>query len=103
VSTAESDIQNNQSLYNTLVTKLKEAEMTSQQSGPQVQVVEPAAADQIPVRPRKLLNLLVCVFAGLVVGTGLAYLREYLRRTIRTPQDVDEYLQLPVLGLIPKA
>ena len=55
------------------------------------------------MRPRKILNLLVCVFAGLVTGTGLAYLREYLRRTIRTPQDVDEYLQLPVLGLIPKA
>jgi len=55
------------------------------------------------VRPRKLLNFIVCVFAGLVVGAGLAFLREYLRRTIRTPQDVDEYLQLPVLGLIPKA
>ena len=55
------------------------------------------------MRPRKLLNFIVCLFAGLTIGTGLAFLREYLRRTIRTPQDVDDYLQLPVMGLIPKA
>ena len=99
----ESDIANDRELYATLLTKLKEAQITGQAGGPLVEVVEPAVANPDPVRPRKLLNLIVCVFAGLVVGAGLAFLREYLRRTIRTPQDVDEYLQLPVLGLIPKA
>ena len=83
--------------------RLKEAEITGQARGPLVEVIEPAAANSSPVRPRKLLNFIVCLFAGLTIGTGLAFLREYLRRTIRTPQDVDDYLQLPVMGLIPKA
>jgi capsular polysaccharide biosynthesis protein len=39
---------------------------------------------------------------GLLCGVGLALIRETLRRTIRTPQDVEDQLQLPVLGLIPK-
>jgi uncharacterized protein involved in exopolysaccharide biosynthesis len=102
-ATVESDLTNNRDLYNALVTKLKEAEMTGQTHGPLVEVVEPAAAEPDPVRPRKLMNFIVCLFAGAVIGTGLAFLREYLRRTIRTPQDVDDHLQLPVLGLIPKA
>ncbi len=102
-ATLESDVANNRDLYNALLTKLKEAEISGQAHGPLVEVVEPAAAQPDPVRPRKLMNFIVCLFAGGVIGTGLAFLREYLRRTIRTPQDVDEHLQLPVLGLIPKA
>jgi len=103
LATLESEVTNQRELYNALLTKLKEAEITGQARGPLVEVVEPAAANPSPVRPRKLLNFIVCLFAGLTIGTGLAFLREYLRRTIRTPQDVDDYLQLPVLGLIPKA
>ena len=103
LATLESEITNQRELYNALLTKLKEAEITGQARGPLVEVIEPAAANSSPVRPRKLLNLIVCLFAGLTIGTGLAFLREYLRRTIRTPQDVDDYLQLPVMGLIPKA
>lgn len=99
----QSDIANNRELYNTLLTKLKDAQIAGEAGGPLVEVVEPAAATPEPVRPRKLLNFIVCLFAGTVLGTGLAFLREYMRRTIRTPQDVDDYLQLPVLGLIPKA
>ena len=102
-ATIESDLANNRDLYNALVTKLKEAEMTGQTHGPLVEVVEPAAAEPDPVRPRKMMNFIVCLFVGVVIGTGLAFLREYLRRTIRTPQNVDDHLQLPVLGLIPKA
>ena len=103
LATLESEVTNQRELYNALLTKLKEAEITGQASGALVEVIEPAAANSNPVRPRKLLNFIVCLFAGLTIGTGLAFLREYLRRTIRTPQDVDDYLQLPVMGLIPKA
>lgn len=99
----QSELDNQREIYAALMTKLKEAEITSQVRQPLVEVVEAATADPSPVRPRKTLNFAVCLFAGMTVGTGLAFLREYLRRTIRTPQDVDDHLQLPVLGLIPKA
>jgi capsular polysaccharide biosynthesis protein len=40
--------------------------------------------------------------AGILAGVGLAFLLEHLRHTIRTPDQVAEHLELPVLGLIPK-
>ena len=42
------------------------------------------------------------LFVGLMSGAGLVLLMESLRRTIKTPKDVTDALQLPVLGMIPK-
>jgi capsular polysaccharide biosynthesis protein len=55
-----------------------------------------------PVRPRKLVNLVIGLLLGLVSGAGLALAAEALRRTIRTPRDVARELHLPVMGMIPR-
>ena len=39
---------------------------------------------------------------GLILGLGLSFLFEYFDKTIKTPEDVEGYLGLPVLGTIPK-
>jgi uncharacterized protein involved in exopolysaccharide biosynthesis len=69
---------------------------------PPVEIVDPATLVPGPVRPRKWMNLLICVATGLMVGTGLALLRHSMRHTIRTPEDVEAELGLEVLGVIPK-
>jgi polysaccharide biosynthesis transport protein len=69
---------------------------------PPVELVDPATIAPDPVRPRKLLNLAICVVIGSMVGTGFALLRHSLRHTIRTPEDVEAELGLEVLGVIPK-
>ena len=81
---------------------LGDAEIAGQMLDPLIKIVEPATASRDPIRPRKTLNFGLCLLAGFTVGTGLAFMREGLNRTIRTPQDVSEHLQLPVLGLIRK-
>ncbi len=82
--------------------KVQEAEITGQVQQPLVKVVEQATVGAEPVRPRKSLNLLIGLMVGLLSGTGLALLLEYLRQCIRTPKDVVDQLHLPVLGMIPK-
>ena len=101
-SVAQSELKSDRDLYSMLLAKLQEAEINGKMQKTLVQVVQPATADRTPVRPRKALNVAICMVAGLLVGLGLAFFREYLRRTIRTPDDVSDLLQLPVLGLIPK-
>lgn len=101
-SVAQSELKSDRELHSLLLGKLQEAEINGKVQTALVQVVQPAAAGRSPVRPRKALNLLVCMLAGLLAGLGLAFLKEYFRRTIRTPDDVSDHLQLPVLGLIPK-
>jgi capsular polysaccharide biosynthesis protein len=48
------------------------------------------------------MNLGIGLALGTVFGVGLALTLEALRRTIRTPRDVVNELQLPVMGMIPK-
>ena len=102
-STLEGQLKSKQDFYNLLNSRVSEGEVVSAgMRVPQVRVVEPATVEQDPVRPRKALNLILGLVVGLFAGTGLALFLEYLRRAIRTPNDVMEHLQLPVLGMIPR-
>ncbi len=60
---------------------------------------EPAAG---PSRPNVLLNIALGVVVGLVFGVGLAFFIEYLDTSVKTMEDVESFLQVPVLAVIPK-
>jgi polysaccharide biosynthesis transport protein len=102
-STLAGQLRTKQEFYNLLNSRVQEGEVVS--AGvrmPLVRVVEPATVEGDPIRPRKALNLVLGLVVGMFAGTGLALFLEYLRRAIRTPNDVMEHLQLPVLGMIPR-
>jgi polysaccharide biosynthesis transport protein len=67
-----------------------------------VRVVEAAEPGIYPVRPRKVLNIALGVFVGLVLGFGLAFFIEYLDTSVKTIDDVERAFQAPVLGVIPQ-
>lgn len=68
--------------------------------GTGVVVLSPAITPVVPAQPDKVLNLVAALVAGLVVSTVLAFVREALDNTIKTPEDVERHLDLPVLGII---
>lgn len=55
-----------------------------------------------PVKPQPVLNMAIALVVGLMVGIGIAFLLEYLDNTIKTEQDIEKLLELPVLGAIAK-
>ncbi|MEP6808700.1 MAG: polysaccharide biosynthesis tyrosine autokinase [Chthoniobacterales bacterium] len=63
------------------------------------QVAEPAS---YPARPRVALNLALGALVGLLVGLGLAFFIEYLDTSVKTMEDVESLLGVPVLAIIPK-
>lgn len=67
-----------------------------------VNILSPAIQPEnpSPVKPNKMLNMAIAGVIGLMLGVGIAFLLEYLDTTIRKEQDVEELLQLPILGLI---
>ena len=69
-----------------------------------VEVVEPAEPPPPNryVSPRVMLNIILSILIGLAAGVGLAYFIEYLDTSVKTVDDVERYLGLPVLGVIPQ-
>jgi polysaccharide biosynthesis transport protein len=63
------------------------------------QVAEPPG---YPARPRVGLNLMLGMLVGLVIGIGLAFFIEYLDTSVKTMDDVEGLLGVPVLAIIPK-
>jgi len=67
-----------------------------------VNILTPAEVpdDISPVKPKPLLNIAIAIVIGLMAGVGLAFLFEYLDNTLKTEEDIERYLDLPVLGVI---
>ncbi|MCI2253117.1 Wzz/FepE/Etk N-terminal domain-containing protein [Domibacillus sp. PGB-M46] len=65
-----------------------------------VSILAPAEVGEnpSPVKPQPLLNIAIAMVVGLMAGVGLAFLLEYLDNTIKSEQDVEKLLGLPVLG-----
>lgn len=56
--------------------------------------------DPSPIKPKPVLNMAIALVVGLIAGVGLVFLLEYLDNTIKTEQDIESQLGLPVLGAI---
>ena len=52
------------------------------------------------IKPNPILNMTIALVVGLIVGVGVAFLLEYLDKTIKKDQDIEDQLGLPVLGAI---
>ncbi len=96
------EVDTNKQLYEGLLQRLKEAQVSAGLKASNIRVVEPAEIPKSPVRPRVVLNLALGVILGLVVGVGLAFFQEYLDNTLKTPEEVERLVRLPSLGVIPK-
>jgi capsular exopolysaccharide synthesis family protein len=70
-------------------------------SGRDIFVVEPAQLPSKPVAPRKLFNALVAAVGGCALATGVTFLVEYLDDTLGTPEDIGQFLSLPMLAAVP--
>ncbi|WP_396128578.1 YveK family protein [Exiguobacterium mexicanum] len=66
-----------------------------------VKVLSNASTPMFPVKPNILLNTAIATVLGVLIGVAIAFLKVVLDRRIKTEQDVEKILELPVLGSIP--
>ena len=94
--------ETNQQLYDSIAKRMKETGVTGGLETNNVRVVEAATAPTAPIRPRKAWNLGLSIVVGLGLGIAIAVAIEYFDTTVRNPDDVERYLGLPVIGIVPK-
>ena len=66
-----------------------------------IQVIDEARVPDKPIKPRPMLNMAIAGVLGLMIGVFITFLLEFLDSTIKTPDDVERHLELPVIGTIP--
>jgi capsular exopolysaccharide synthesis family protein len=97
----EHEAESNKQLYDGLQQKLKEAGINAGLRSSNIRIVDPALVPTTPARPNRSRNILFGVLVGLIGGVGLAFLREYLDNTVKSPDDVERLAGLPSLAVVP--
>ena len=83
------------------VAKVFSEDITDLMNVDNVKVLSVSGIPTAPVSPNIILNTAIAAVVGFLLGVGLAFLREVLDRRIRTEEQVQQILDLPVLGSIP--
>lgn len=99
---AQRDFETEQELLNALKIKLVGESMSREIYSAPVQVHTPPVEGRAPVSPNVTLNLALGAVVGLIFGVGIAFFLEYLDTSVKSLEDVERYLQVPVLAVIPK-
>lgn len=95
------EVDANRSLYETFMTRLKETSATSDFEAVNARVVDPAQVPTKPVKPKKALIVAIAALLALMAGVGMVLLLEFLNNTFKSSEDVENKLNLPVLGILP--
>jgi len=95
------EVETSKQLYDGLLQRMKEAGVAAGLKSSNIRIVDEALVPKSPISPNVQKNLLVGLLMGLVVGLGIAFGLNYLDNTVKTPEDVEQLIGLPSLGLIP--
>ena len=93
----------NKQLYDGLRQQLEAAGISAGLRSSNIRVLDPARIPTAPSSPKVILNVLLAFLLSIPVGIALAFFREYLDNTVKTPDEVEHYSSLPTLATVPLA
>jgi capsular exopolysaccharide synthesis family protein len=94
-------LDTNQQIYEALLKRVKETTLVEEVKSFNIFIVDRAEVPKSPVRPNTFKNILFALIVGMCGGVGIAFFLEYLDNTFKGPQDIEEKLALPLLGIVP--
>jgi capsular exopolysaccharide synthesis family protein len=81
--------------------RLKEAEISASVPDSSAQLLDDAVSADMQANSSQTLIFAVAIFSGLIVGVGVAFLRDWLDTTIHDEADLRAIVGVPVVGIIP--
>ncbi len=97
----QSTVDQYQKIYLNLLDNLHATQLASLRSATTIDQIEKATPPTIPARPLPLVYTILAGIVGLVFGTGVIYITEYLDDTLKTPQDIQQVFDVPVFDYFP--
>ncbi len=97
------EFESNQALYDSLLTHLKDANVSAGLRATNIHVIDRAVPPSAPIRPDKMRNIVFALAAGLGLGVALALTREALDNSIKSAQEIEKLTDLPTLAIVPIA
>lgn len=96
------DVENAQRIYDAALQRYGQSRMEAQSTLTDIAVLNPAVPPTRPAKPRVLLNVVLSVFVGTLLGVGLGFLIELLDRRVRSDHDIVSGLGIPILAEVAK-
>jgi polysaccharide biosynthesis transport protein len=97
----QQEIATNKELLDGLLQRSKENDVVLAGTPNNIFVTDYALAPDAPVGPQRMRGVLLALFLSLAGGVGLAIFLEYMNDSVRSTEDVDRWLRLPSMGVIP--
>lgn len=94
------DVEGAQQAYNTAMQRLNQTSLEGQSNLSSVSILDTAKIPDTPDSPKILLNMVLSVILGTLLGLGFGLLAEMVDRRVRSAEDLVDILQVPVLGII---
>ena len=95
------ELETNRQRLNTLLQRHRELQVSSANRSNEVSVANFSRLPKTPIGPPRFRNIFIAFLLSLAAGIGLAFLLDFLDDTLKSVEDVDRYLHLPALAMIP--
>ncbi len=94
------DVESAQRAFDVTSQRFSQTKIEGASDQSDIAVLNPATAPILPAGPKVLLNTLVSLVLGAMMGVGLALVREMTDRRVRSEGDLSDLLEIPVLGTV---
>jgi succinoglycan biosynthesis transport protein ExoP len=95
------ELETNRQNLNVLLQRQRELQVANGDRSNEVTIATYSRLPKAPIGPPRLRNIFIAFLLSLVAGIGLAFLLDFLDDTVKSVEDVDRYIHLPALALIP--
>lgn len=101
ITRLEREVENNRRVYESFLGRLMEADVSGDYDASNVRIIDRATVPQFPIKPRITIFIGIGVIFGIFMGVIFAFLREALGNVFRTPDQIEDQLHLPSMGITP--
>jgi succinoglycan biosynthesis transport protein ExoP len=95
------DVETNRAMYENILKSLKNITTTENVPTSNIRIVYPATVPEAPISPRTSREMSMAALMGLGLGISLAFVLDALDTTLKTPEDLEKWLEVPNLAMIP--